>query len=89
MPAGKLQSSRGKERTRGASKHSTGSKSMGTLPVRTFRSEAYPIPPGGYREKFLDIISAYCIVAIHPEDQLLLGVKWQWEVYIDARHARL
>ena len=33
----------------------------------------------------MDIKSAYCIVPVHPEDQLLLGIKSQGEVYIDTR----
>ena len=33
----------------------------------------------------MDIKSAYRIVPVHPDDQLLLGVKWQGGVYVDAR----
>ena len=33
----------------------------------------------------MDIKSAYCIVPVHPDDQLLLGVKWQGGVYVDTR----
>ena len=33
----------------------------------------------------MDIKSAYRIVPVHPDDQCLLGVKWQGGVYVDAR----
>ena len=33
----------------------------------------------------MDIKSAYRIVPVHPEDQFLLGMKWQGEVYLDTR----
>ena len=33
----------------------------------------------------MDIKSAYRIIQVHPEDQLLLGIRWQGEVYIDTR----
>ena len=39
---------------------------------------------GALLEK-MDIKSTYRIVPVHPEDQLLLGIRWQGEVYIDTR----
>ena len=33
----------------------------------------------------IDIKIAYRIVPVHPEDQLLLDIRWQGEVYIDTR----
>ena len=33
----------------------------------------------------LDIKNAYRIVPVHPDDQSLLGISWQGEVYIDTR----
>ena len=33
----------------------------------------------------MDIKNAYRIVPVHQEDQLLLGIRWQGEVYIDTR----
>ena len=33
----------------------------------------------------MDIKSAYRIIPVHPENQLLLGIRWQGEVYIDTR----
>ena len=33
----------------------------------------------------MDMKSVYCIIPVHPDDQLLLGVRWQGEVYINTR----
>ena len=33
----------------------------------------------------LDIQSAYRMVAVHPDDRPLLGVKWKGEVFVDTR----
>ena len=33
----------------------------------------------------MDIKSAYHIVPVYSEEQLLLGIRWQGEVYIDSR----
>ena len=32
----------------------------------------------------IDIQSAYRIVPVHPEDSLLLGMKWQGQLYVDT-----
>lgn len=32
----------------------------------------------------LDVASAYQIVPVHPDDCLLLGMKWQGKLYIDT-----
>ena len=38
----------------------------------------------GTRLGKLDVQSAYRVIPIHPEDRLLLGVKWKGSVYVDA-----
>ena len=32
----------------------------------------------------VDIRQAYRNVPVHPQDQLLLGMRWQGQVYVDA-----
>ena len=39
--------------------------------------------PGTQLVKF-DVKSAYRIVPVHPSDRLLLGIRWQGEVYVDT-----
>ena len=31
-----------------------------------------------------DIESAYCLIPVHPDDRLLLEVKWREQLYVDA-----
>ena len=43
-----------------------------------------PVPWTRYAMAKLDIKAAYCLVPVHPDDRLLLGLEWRGHHYVDG-----